>query len=203
MLSWSCRRFRARFTPGDQTAHRRSCPECGAYAAALEQAAGLRLPLPERLRENLRGIARTGSSQGSVLDFPLPQIPLPEGLQARLRAIPREARQELPRQTPPEWVRSPRYAVAASALLALLLGAAVDRPWDAGREAAVSLEQELRARVAPLEAVQDAAAERLAKTRRSIESSVEKLIPSSTLPTSLNTDPDPESDAPGRSRRTP
>jgi hypothetical protein len=200
MLNWKCRRFRARFTPrftpGIHTAHRRSCPECDAYATALEQAAGLRLPLPERLRDSLRGIAQSGSDRGSVLDFRLPQIPLPEGLHARLRAIPSEARQEGQRPAPPEWVRSPRYAVAASALLALLLGAAVDEPWAAGREAAVSLEQELRDRVAPLEAVQDAAAERLAQTRRSIESSVEKLIPS-------NTDPDPESDAPGRSRRTP
>lgn len=134
MLSWTCRRFRARFTPGSEAPHRRACQECDAYAAALERAAGVRLPLPSGLRDNLQKIAAPGP--GSVLPFPVPQIPVPPGLQVRLRALgrPEEARPKLP-----AWLRSPRYAVAASYLLALFLGAAFGNPIEWGREAAASL----------------------------------------------------------------
>ena len=129
MLSWACRRFRARFTPGTaHHPHRRTCAECDAFAAALERVAGARLPLPAGLGRNLRGIA--AREPGAVLPFPVPQVPMPEGLAARLRAIP-----PVSRPSPPEWVRNPRYTLAASALLALLLG-----PWmvgaaDRGRQA--------------------------------------------------------------------
>jgi hypothetical protein len=100
--------------------HRRACGECEAFAAALEQAAAVRLPLPASLRPRLQGIAARES--GVVLPFPVPRVPLPEGLAARLRSIAPAGR-----PVPPEWVRNPRYALAASALLALLLG-----PWMAG-----------------------------------------------------------------------
>jgi hypothetical protein len=115
VLSFSCRRFRAHFTLGSAHPHRRACPECEAFAAALESAAGVRLPLPASLRRNLRAIA--GPEPGAVLPFAVPKLPVPEILARRLSGIAPASR-----PAPPEWVRSPRYALAASALLALLLG---------------------------------------------------------------------------------
>jgi hypothetical protein len=133
MLSWTCRRFRARFTPGSAHPHRRACRECDAFAAAVERAAGTRLPLPAGLRRGLQEIATP--AENIILPFPVPRLPLPGALAARLRAVGPPA-PGLP--APPEWVRSPRYAVAASALLALLLGplfmAAADRGLQAVRE---------------------------------------------------------------------
>jgi hypothetical protein len=128
MLSWACRRFRARFTPGAAHPHRRACAECEAFAAAMERAAAVRLPLPASLRRNLKGIANR--EPGAVLAFPVPRVPLPEGLAARLRAIPPAGR-----PAPPEWIRNPRYALAASALLALLLGPLMVGAADRGRQA--------------------------------------------------------------------
>lgn len=139
MLSWTCRRFRARFTPGAIHPHRRACAECDAFAAALEQAARVRLPLPASLRHDLKRIANRES--GAVLPFPVPRLPLPEGLAVRLRAIPPAGR-----PAPPEWVRNPRYALAASALLALLLGPFLTGAADRGRQA-LSV---ARAEVSPL-----------------------------------------------------
>ncbi len=146
MLSWACRRFRARFTPGTAPhPHRRACAECDAFAAALERVAGVRLPLPAGLGRNLRGIA--AREPGAVLPFPIPRLPMPEALAARLRAIPPASR-----PSPPEWVRNPRYALAASALLALLLG-----PWMAG--AADRGRQELSAASAEVSPLLDQAGE--------------------------------------------
>lgn len=120
MLSASCRRFRARFSPGSAHPHRRACPECEAFAAALESAAGVRLPLPGGLRRSLRAIA--APEPAAVLPFAAPRVPVPDALARRLRAIAPASRPPLP-----EWLRSPRYAVAASAILALLLGPALSR----------------------------------------------------------------------------
>jgi len=123
VLSASCRRFRARFSPGSAHPHRRACPECDAFAAALESAAGARLPVPESLRRNLRAIAGiAGPEPGAVLPFAVPRLPVPDALAHRLRTIAPAGRPPLP-----EWLRSPRYAVAASAILALLLGPALSR----------------------------------------------------------------------------
>ena len=119
MLSSACRRFRARFSPGPGPGsahpHRHACRECEAFAAALESAAGVRLPLPASLRRNLRAIA--GPEPEAVLPFAVPRLPVPDALVRRLRGIASPGR-----PAPPEWVLNPRYAVAASALLALLLG---------------------------------------------------------------------------------
>jgi hypothetical protein len=142
MLSGSCHRFRARFTPGTAHPHRRACPECEAYAAALESATGARLPLPEGLRKNLRAIA--GPEPEAVLPFPIPRLPLPETLSRRLRDIPRPVRTGRP--APPEWVMNPRYAVAASALLALLLGPFFSTAAHRGLQAVSTVQ----ARVSPL-----------------------------------------------------
>ena len=110
MLSWACRSFRARFTPGDASPHRRSCAECDACAAAMEQAAGVRLPLPASLRRNLRALALP--EPGAVLPFPVPRLAVPDALALRLRQVASPAR-----PAPPDWVRNPRFAMAASVLL--------------------------------------------------------------------------------------
>ena len=136
MLSWSCHRFRARFTPGTAHPHRRSCAECEAFAAALERAARVRLPMPAGLRSNLQALA--AREPGAVLPFPVPRLAVPESLAARLRSIPPAGR-----PAPPEWVRNPRYALAASALLALLLGPFLAGAADRGRQALSAARQEV------------------------------------------------------------
>ena len=136
MLSWACRRFRARFTPGSAPSHRRACYECEAFAAAVESAAGARLPLPEGLRKNLRKIAVPG--EAAVLTFPVPRLAVPPALAARLSAVAQPGR-----PAPPDWVLNPRYAVAASALLALLLGPFLARGADRGAEALDHVREEV------------------------------------------------------------
>jgi hypothetical protein len=147
VLSWRCRRFRARFSPGAPgvgQAHRRRCAACAAYAAALELAAA-RLPLPERLRSALRALPGTLAP----VHLPVPALPLPPALRGRLQGIARERA----RRRPPAWIESPRYAVAASLLFAVLSAALVGNPaaWGAelgaravslvGREVASPLSQ--------------------------------------------------------------
>jgi len=124
VLSWTCRRFRARFTPGSAHPHRRACAECEAFAVALERASGVRLPLPAGLRRSLAEMA--APSEENVLPFPVPRLPLPDALSSRLRTI---------RPPAPEWVRSPFYAVAASAVLAVLLGPLLGSTTGRGLEA--------------------------------------------------------------------
>jgi hypothetical protein len=120
VLSFACRRFRATFHPGAAHPHRRACAECAAFAAALESAAGVRLPVPASLRRDLRAIAEPEA--GAALPFAVPRLAVPAPLAGRLRALaaaPGAARPSRP--APPFWILHPRYAVAASALLALLL----------------------------------------------------------------------------------
>ena len=134
MLSWACRRFRARFTPGTSLPHRRSCPDCHAYAAAVEQAAGVRLPLPASLRRNLKALA--GPDTGAVLRFPVPRLAVPDELSRRLRTIGTPAAPaRISPPSPPEWVRSPRAAIAASVVLALLFGPLLAGAADRGQQA--------------------------------------------------------------------
>jgi hypothetical protein len=143
MLSWTCRRFRARFSPsgpGSAHPHRRVCPDCNAFAAALESAAGVRLPLPASLRRNLRAIA--DPEPRAVLPFAVPRLPVPDALAVRLRGLSSPA---APPNRPalPEWARSPRYAVAASALLALLLGPFLSEAARQGAQALGAVEAEV------------------------------------------------------------
>jgi hypothetical protein len=172
VLSGSCRRFRARFTPGLAHPHRRACSECEAYAAALESAAGARLPLPAGLRKNLKAIA--GPEPGAVLPFAAPRLAVPGTLARRLRDIV-PAAPAAARPAPPEWVRSPRYAVAASALLALLLGPFLQTAAHRGVQAVGAVE----ARVSPvLEKTEELRLEAEAAydaTRRSFESSLGRV----------------------------
>lgn len=136
MLSWSCRRFRARFALGSTHPHRRACRECDAFATAMETAAGVRLPLPAGLRKSLREIA--GPAEGAVLPFPMPRLAVPPALAGRLSAVA-----EPGRPAPPEWLLNPRYAVAASAVLALLLGPFFVRSADRGLEALGQVREEV------------------------------------------------------------
>ena len=133
MLSWTCRRFRARFTPGSVHAPRRSCRDCDAFAAAVERAAGARLPLPAGLRRSLAEV--TAPADNAVLPFPVPRLPLPDALASRLKAV---------RPPAPEWARSPFYAVAASALLALLLGPLLASTAGRSLEAVSTLRDEVQ-----------------------------------------------------------
>jgi hypothetical protein len=143
VLSFICRRFRARFTPGSAHPHRRICPECEAFAAAVESAAGARLPQPVPLRRRLSAIAASDATEGgTVLPFPVPRLPLPRPLAVRLRAIPAA----VSRPALPAWVRTPRYAVAASTVLALLLGPFMMGATNRGVRAADAVREE----VAPL-----------------------------------------------------
>jgi hypothetical protein len=141
MLTWTCRRFRARFAPGSAPGaahpHRQACRECDAFAAAIERAAGVRLPLPAGLRKNLREIA--APAEGTILPFPVPRLTVPAALAGRLSALATQSR-----PVPPEWVLSPRYAVAASALLALLLGPFFTRGADRGLQALSTVREEVR-----------------------------------------------------------
>ncbi|MBW8878620.1 MAG: hypothetical protein JF614_26990 [Acidobacteria bacterium] len=143
MLSWACRRFRARFAPGVASPHRRACPACDAYAAAVEQATGVRLPLPPSLQRNLRALV--APEPGAVLPFPVPRLPVPDALATRLRSLAQPAR-----PAPPEWVRSPRLAIAASVILALLLGPVLAGAADRGEQALRLAHQLAHREVAPL-----------------------------------------------------
>jgi hypothetical protein len=98
--------------------------------------------LPAGLRDDLREIASPRS--GAVLPFPVPRQPLPAAMANRLRALAPA------HPAPPEWVRSPRYAVAASALLALLLGPFIGPAADRGLRTLGSVREELREELAPL-----------------------------------------------------
>jgi hypothetical protein len=161
MLSWDCRRFRARFEPGSGHPHRHRCTECRAFAEAVERAAGIRLPLPDALRESLRAVR------------PVPEIPVPDSLRGRLRGIAQpEVRQ--PKQPLPDWLQSPRYAVAASALLATLLTLAFGDFVDPGLRIAASFTEEIEEEgIESLETLRGAALERYEKTRQSLAASVE------------------------------
>jgi hypothetical protein len=211
MLSLACRRFRARFSPGSAHPHRRACPECESFATALESAAGVRLPLPESLRKDLRAIA--GPEPGSVLPFAVPRVPVPETLAGRLRGIAPTAR-----PAPPEWLLNPRYAVAASALLALLLG-----PFfaDAAHQGLRTLDT-VHSEVSPLlrrteesgsaevEKLRSAAITACGAARRTVETSMGRLDEglsgfSSRLYEAVSTDPsnqDPRHDPAGSVRRS-
>jgi hypothetical protein len=143
MLSLACRRFRAGFVPGSAHPHRRDCRECEAFAAALESAAGVRLPLPAGLGRNLRAIA--APEPPAVLPFAVPRLAVPDALAARLRAMASSgiAAGRPVRPALPEWARSPRYAIAASALLAMLLGPFLSSAAQRGRQAFEAVQTEM------------------------------------------------------------
>jgi hypothetical protein len=146
----------------------------------MEQAAtaGRLVPISDRLRRRLELIPSSGVAR--VVPFPLPQAPLPDRLRERLRAIPLQAAE--PRR-PPSWILQPRYAVAASYLLAVLLTLALGDPVTRGRQAVEHLEETF---VQPLQSVEsrglerlrsleDRTLERYGETRRGLEESFSTL----------------------------
>lgn len=203
MLSWACRRFRASFEPGSRHPHRDQCSECRAYAEALERAAGLRLPVPASLGRRLSALAAPRQQESPVLRFPLPQAPLPEGLHERLRGIARRPE----RQGLPAWIRSPRYAVAASYVLAVLLTALFgDLGGSFVRKVEEVVERTETGSLETIEALRGATRERYERARRSVASvgveitgTARELIPFD----EEDEPPAPESEAPGLERRTP
>ncbi|HEV2852757.1 MAG TPA: hypothetical protein VHC97_08130 [Thermoanaerobaculia bacterium] len=192
MLSWTCRRFRARFAPGSSPPHRRACRECDAFATVVESAAGVRLPIPGGLENSLREIAKP-----SVLTFPVPRLPMPEALAGRLRNVAPPSR-----PAPPEWVRDPRYAVAASALLALLLGPFFSMGADRGLHALGTVREEGREEIAKVRAgareAYEAARRSLARSAESLHGFSDRL---STVVPENPFNPDPEDEPEGSSRR--
>jgi hypothetical protein len=146
----------------------------------MERAAN-KVPLPSRLRSKLRIISET-TPRAAVDDaprMPMPQAQMPGPLRDRLRQMGR-------RQAPPPlpaWVRSSRYAVAASYLLAVLLGATIGNPARLGRETAGALSRSMDRAI---ETVEDrgrrrlgdlgsAVRERYGATRNSLEQTLESL----------------------------
>jgi len=174
MLSLACRRFREEFTPGSQDPHRETCPACAAHAAALERAATApKLPLPESLGRELRSVLPFVRHDEPRL--PVPQAPLPAGLKNRLRAIPREKRRE-----PPVWIRSSRWAVAASYFLTVVMLQAVGDPVALGRRAADTLTRTwdqawTEVRDERLPRIENAIVERYGAAVGSLESSLTEL----------------------------
>ncbi len=201
MLSWSCRRFRAGFTPGSGHPHRQACPACAAYAAAMERAAQ-KTPLPSRLRSKLRAVPATVAAVATAGDdsprMPLAQEPLPEALRGRLRSLGGIQRGQRGRRIPlaplPAWLSSPRYAIAACYLLAVLTGALAGNPAQLGRDAANAVSRTVDRAVRPrvegalagvadaehhgrrrLENLESTARERYSATRSSLERSLDRL----------------------------
>ncbi|HEV7517121.1 MAG TPA: hypothetical protein VGR07_12540 [Thermoanaerobaculia bacterium] len=174
MLSWRCRRFRAQFSPAEPetgSAHRGRCAECHAYAAALERAAAVRLPLPERLRAELSrlpAVVAVGLASPAGIRLPLPQMPLPAALRFRLQGIARSAE----RERPPEWIRSPRYAIAASLLLTVLSAALLGNPAELAARTASFMGREV---APPLHALHATAASRYVEIRGGLDASVRDL----------------------------
>ncbi|HWM92075.1 MAG TPA: hypothetical protein VN493_15025 [Thermoanaerobaculia bacterium] len=171
MLSQACRRFRTEFSPGQDDPHRRTCPACTAYAAAMERAAR-KLPLPAGLRSKLRAIPGGIGDVGQGPRLPLPQAPLPDPLRSRLRGF---ARRQEPRPLP-AWVRTSRYAVAASYVMAVLLSFTAANPVHLGRQAAEVMSQAVSERLDRLDLWEDKVRERYGETRQSLEESLEESL---------------------------
>jgi hypothetical protein len=189
MLSWGCRRFRAQFSPaapGTGARHRHECPECADYAQALERAAAVRLPLPERLRAELSSLPTAAA--GGLLPgrLPVPALPLPAALRSRLQGIVRaqgQARGRSERQKPPAWITSPRYAIAASLLLTTLSAALLGSPAELSARAASFVEREVSPPLVragetgqeELRALHSTAASRYGELRGGLDASVRDL----------------------------
>jgi hypothetical protein len=113
-----------------------------------------------------------------VLPFAVPRLPVPEALARRLRGIAPAGR-----PAPPEWVRSPRYALAASALLALLLGPFLSGAAHRGLQVLSTVDAEVSPLLrqtgesgsAEIAKLRSTAAEAYDAARRSVEGSLGRL----------------------------
>lgn len=135
------------------------------------------VPMPDRLRERLRKIP---TADGEVIVFPVRRAPLPGALRERLLA-------QAPAPALPNWIRSPRYAVAASYVLALATVLFLDNPVVRGLEAVHSVTRALGATLErtiertgeesreKLEGLQSGVRQSYGDTRESLEGSLGKL----------------------------
>ena len=124
MLKPECERFQRYYERGRRGPHADRCDDCRRFAEFVDGLAelGLSDPLAERLRARLRRLPL--EEAGIPVPPQVPQLPLPAGLDRRLRRIARPAA----RETLPIWIRSPRYAVAASYVLTLLIAGTLGNP---------------------------------------------------------------------------
>ena len=94
--------------------------------------AARRVPMPPELTRRLQAIARPAEAASPAPAAP--KAPLPPELRRRLQGIARrEGVAESHRRPLPQWLASPRWAVAASGVLALLLGGLAGGPDGVGR----------------------------------------------------------------------
>lgn len=125
MLKPDCKAFRERYERGQRNLHRDGCADCREFAEFVDGLNRLSYnqPLDDQLRARLRSLA--DEEEGRLPLMPrMPLLPLPEALRKRLQLI---ARGGLPK-APPIWIRSPRYAIAASYLLTLLIAGTIGNP---------------------------------------------------------------------------
>jgi len=134
MLKPECLELRRTYERGHTDPHLTTCAECKAFADFVDGLAqlGMRAPLGGALRERLRELPEREEGRARAIPR-LPMLPLPAALERRLKQIARLAtgREELP-----IWIRSPRFAIAASYLLTLLFAGTVGNPAAWGESAA-------------------------------------------------------------------
>jgi hypothetical protein len=125
MLTRECQDFRRSYEAGRQGDHRDSCESCDRFAELIDSLGqwGMNAPLGNSLRQRLRDLPE-GQERQALAAPRLPLLPLPVALEGRLKQIAR------PRQMAelPIWIRSPRFAIAASYLLTVLIGATIGNP---------------------------------------------------------------------------
>lgn len=124
MLRPECERFQRLYERGQRDAHLAECADCRRFVELVDGLSrlGLAAPLGDDLRARLR---RVPEDEAGIPAFPtLPSLPLPATLERRLRRIARQG----VRQSLPIWIRSPRYAIAASYLLTLLVAGTLGNP---------------------------------------------------------------------------
>lgn len=135
MLKQTCQEFQRRYERGLSDEHPEGCAECRQFVEFVDslQQLGLSAPLADDLRARLRRLPQ--ENEGTPIFPRLPELPLPAALEHRLRRIAREGL----REALPIWIRSPRYAIAASYLLTLLISGTVGNPAAWAEEAGVTV----------------------------------------------------------------
>ena len=138
MLTRQCRDFRRSYEAGRHDAHRDGCEACARFAELVDGLGrwGMNAPLGDTLRRRLHDLPE-GEEQRTLAPPRLPMLPFPAGLERRLKQIAR-ARQK---SEPPIWIRSPRFAIAASYLLTVLIGATIGNPAALAAEAAARFDR--------------------------------------------------------------
>ena len=137
MLKPECLELRSTYERGRSDAHLAECADCRAFATFVDGLGelGLKVPLADGLRSRLRDLPERQERQ--TYAFPrLPLLPLPAQLERRLKQI---ARLASTRRDLPIWIRSPRFAIAASYLLTLLFAGTLGNPAAWGQSAAEPL----------------------------------------------------------------